>query len=308
MWKLIWKKLKILFSFFILLNLNHKLSCQDYIYIRLNNKGIIMTLNLEEYVAGVVYKEMGEKWPIEALKAQAVVSRTYAIWKKTNRKDFSFDLENSFYDQVFEKCKSDKIKLAVLETEGEILIKEDGEIAPVFFHCNSGGITTCPEDVWKGKTYNYYLPVEDPYSIDNTFYQWEKIIPKSYLSKVLGIQVKKINVLERDLSKRAKLLQIISENGKILTLTGNDFRMKVNQNTEIYFENPYIIPSTLFEIEESNDYFIFKGKGYGHGVGMSQFGAKKMAELGYTYREILKFYYPNFQIKSLYKRSKNNGN
>ncbi len=238
---------------------------------------------------------MGENFPIEALKAQAVVSRTYTIWKKLTNKNNLYDIENSIYNQVFGNCYSEKIKKAVRETEGEILTTQDGKIVPVFFHACSGGITTNPSDVWQG-VYPYNTSTIDPYSEENYYSVWEKKIPKKYLSKIFGIEIEKIEVTERDKTNRVKILQIISKNGIIKTIKGNDFRLKVNENTDVRFDNPYIIPSTLFIIEEKKDYFIFKGKGYGHGVGLSQYGAKRMAEIGLNYRDILNFYFNGLKI------------
>jgi stage II sporulation protein D len=269
------------------------------IFIKLLDGNAVRELEIEEYVSGVVVKEMGEDWPVEALKAQAVVSRTYLIWKMYTNKKNNYHIENSIYHQLYKDCQNKAIKSELFKTKGEILLTESEELVPVFFHACSGGITANPSDVWEGK-YSVNYSVQDPYSENTPFSLWEKNISKSYLSKIFGCPIEKIEILERDHSNRVKFLKIISKNGNIKIYRGIDFRDKVNKNTEIYFSNPYVIPSTLFEIEDKGDTIVFNGKGYGHGVGLSQYGAKKMAEIGFNYKDILKFYFPNLQIKKVY--------
>lgn len=259
---------------------------------------IINEVDFEEYITGVVSKEMDENWPVEALKAQAVCSRTFFLWKKMDTKDKIYDIENSIYHQVYGVCKSEKIKKAVKETEGEILIDENGEIAKVFFHACCGGMTTNPEEIWGGQ-YPYNISIVDPYCKDSPYSSWEKTFSKQYLSKTFGFQIDRIEILERDKTGRVKILQILTKNGKKFNLTGHEFRLNVNRNTDIYFKNPYIIPSTMFEIYDKGKEIVFRGKGYGHGAGMCQWGARKMAESGYSYKEILNFYFPGLKIKKL---------
>jgi stage II sporulation protein D len=270
---------------------------ENSIYVKLLDGNKTKEIEMEEYVAGVVSKEIEEKAPVEALKAQAVVARTYVIWKKLNKKNF-YDIENSVYHQVYEKCKSEKIKFAVNETKGEILITPEGKIGPVFFHACCGGKTTTPSEVWKG---NYYLEnsVVDPYCETSIYSLWERVFSKRYLSEIFGIQIEKIVIKERDKTQRVKDLQIISKDGKIKNLSGNEFRIKINEKTKYFFNNSKLLPSTMFDILEDGDRLIFKGKGYGHGVGLCQEGAKKMAEMGFNYTQILKFYFPNLELGKL---------
>ncbi|MFN4227344.1 MAG: SpoIID/LytB domain-containing protein [Candidatus Ratteibacteria bacterium] len=268
-------------------------------FIRLLDQNVVREIEIEEYISGVVAKEMNENWAIEALKAQAVVSRTYLIWKMIKNKNSYYDIENSIYNQLYQDCKNEKIKSAVFETKGEILTTENGEIVPVFFHACSGGITANPSDVWKGK-FPLDYSVLDPYSDDAPFSSWEKNIPKKYLSEIFKIPIEKIEIIEKDKTNRVKLLKIITKKGNVIRITGTEFREKVNQNTQVYFNNPYIIPSTMFEIIDKGENIIFIGKGYGHGVGLSQWGAKKMAEIGFDYKNILKFYFPNLEIRKIY--------
>ncbi|HOM27580.1 MAG TPA: SpoIID/LytB domain-containing protein [bacterium] len=271
---------------------------EETIFIKLLEGNTVKEIEIEEYISGVVVKEMGENWPVEALKAQAVVSRTYLIWKISTNKRNYYHIENSINHQLYKDCKDEKIKSILLETKGEVLLTENEKIVPVFFHACSGGITANPSDVWKGK-YPLNYSVIDPYSEDNPFSYWEKNISKNYLSKILGCSIEKIEVIERDQTNRVKLLQITTKNGNI-KLRGTEFREKINQKTEVYFNNPYIIPSTLFEVRDKGDSITFIGKGYGHGVGLSQYGAKKMAEIGFDYKDILKFYFPGLKIKKIY--------
>ncbi|MCM8802034.1 MAG: SpoIID/LytB domain-containing protein, partial [Candidatus Omnitrophica bacterium] len=163
-----------IFLFIIFIN-NFIFSEEKSFFVRLLDQNIVKEIEIEEYISGVVVKEMGENWAVEALKAQAVVSRTYLIWKMSKNKNNYYDIENSIYNQLYENCKNEKVKSAVLETKGEILTNEKGEIVPIFFHTCSGGITANPSDVWKGE-YPLDYSVIDPYSIDNPYSIWEKNI------------------------------------------------------------------------------------------------------------------------------------
>ncbi len=295
MWRFILKKNLISSIFLILIYYGFT---QNLLYVKLLDGNVIKELEFEEYIAGVISKEMGENFPVEALKAQAVVSRTYLIWKKNVNKNNIHDIENSIYNQVFKECKSEKIKIAVNQTKGEILVDEKGEIVPVFFHACCGGKTANPSDVWGGD-YPLNISTSDIYCEKCPYYTWKKSISKKYLSEILGLKIDRIEIIERDQTNRVKNLQILTKDGKIKKFSGHEFRLRINEKTDVYFNNPYIIPSTMFEIEDYGDKIIFKGKGYGHGVGMCQYGAKQMAEMGFNYKEILKFYFPNLKIQNL---------
>jgi len=264
---------------------------------------ILNRINMEKYLCGVLSKEMDSNWPFEALKTQAVVSRTYLLWKsKENRNSgLPYDIKNSIYQQTYGICKSQKIVNAVNETKGEILVF-NGKVAKVFFHACCGGKTTLPFFVWGGN-YSGIDAVSDPYCKNSPYYKWERKFSRSYLSKIFGINnIKEIKIIKRDPSGRVEWLKLENEKDKTSKLTGHKMRLLINKKAgRVNFKNPKVLPSTLFNVKKEGIYFIFKGRGYGHGVGLCQWGARIMAEKGKNYKEILHFFFPRMQIKYLEK-------
>ena len=264
------------------------------------NKYLI--LDIDEYLSGVVSGEMGEDSPYEAFKAQAVVSRTYLLFtsKKNKQKGLPYDIENSIYNQVHKVCKSEKIRNAVDETKDEILTF-NGEIVEIFFHACCGGKTTSPSSVWGGNYNGSINGIIDDYCEGTPYYSWEKKYSSDYLSDIFKLyNIDKIEIVEKDASGRVKNLNLITKGGKVMQLSGHKFRLKIlSALTKVSFDNPSNLPSTMFDVEKKDNDFIFRGNGYGHGVGLCQWGAKKMAESGKNYREILKFFFPDMEIISL---------
>ncbi len=262
---------------------------------------ILNKIDMEKYLCGVLSKEMDSSWPFEALKTQAVVSRTYLLWKsKENRNSgLPYDIKNSIYHQTYGICKSQKIVNAVNETKGEILIF-NGKVAKVFFHACCGGKTTLPFFVWGGN-YSGIDAVNDPYCKNSPYYKWERKFSCNYLSKIFGINnIKEIEIIKRDPSGRVEWLKLKDEKGKTLKLTGHKMRLLINEKAgRVNFKNPKVLPSTLFNVKKEGLYFIFKGRGYGHGVGLCQWGARIMAEKGENYKKILHFFFPEMEIKCL---------
>jgi len=263
---------------------------------------IVNSVDIEKYLTGVLAKEMDSLWPIEALKAQAVLSRTFAVLKiKENRsKNLPYDIENSIYHQVYGVTDCEKIGKAVYETAGQILT-DSGEIAQVFFHANCGGRTSTPEEVWGG-TYHKLQSVEDPYCADTPYYNWSKTFTKAQVSRLVNFPgMDKITVSERYKSGRAKNLRLSSKNGKVVYMQAHKFRMAINgKSSRVAFDEPFIIPATNFTISQQGEKITFTGTGYGHGVGMCQWGARKMAEGGKSHGEILGYYFPNLVMETFY--------
>jgi stage II sporulation protein D len=260
---------------------------------------IINNVAIEDYLTGVLAREMDYLWPLEALKAQAVASRTLVIYTAAlnETKKLPYDIENSIFYQVYGATNCKKIKEAVESTAGEIL-SYNGRIVQVFFHANCGGKTLLSSDVWGG-VYPHISSVVDPYCKDTPYYRWEKVFPEDYLSKILGLSaIEKIEIERTEDSSRVDNLKFFLKNGTIKSFKGHEFRMKVNnKKSAIQFDTPDIIPSTNFNIRKTGSSFIFSGTGYGHGVGMCQWGARRMAETGFNYRQILKHYFPEMEIR-----------
>ncbi len=256
---------------------------------------IINELDLEDYTRSVVGEEMGSKWPIEALKAQAVLARTYAMYRKSCRCAVDYDLCATVNSQVFTGGAKEKEgpSIAARETAGEILTYGGAPIEAVY-HSTCGGTTEDACNVWDTK-YPYLKSRVCNYCKDSPYDTWKKRIAIPELDESLiqaGYMInglKSIKVLERSVSKRILKLRLIGQSGSVV-MKGADFRKAVGYSK---------LPSTAFEAHREGDNFVFIGKGSGHGVGLCQFGAKGMAEAGKNYQEILQYYYPGVTLSRL---------
>lgn len=252
---------------------------------------IVNEIPLEEYIKGVVAAEVGNNWEFEALKAQAVVARTYAVYQKNHNGKKPYHITASVLDQAYKtgNIREDVVK-AVNETRGEILTYE-GEPIIAFYHSTSGGMTEDPAEVF-GKSYPYLKPIETNCE-SSPYYVWEKRIPVSELETASGIgRIKEIYINEITSSNRARNLKFITETGEHIVVA-KDLRKNLGWDR---------LPSTMItNIQKDGDIFIFEGKGYGHGVGMCQWTALEMAKKGMNYREILSKFYPNTTIELIEK-------
>ncbi|CDZ75045.1 sporulation protein SpoIID [Peptoniphilus sp. ING2-D1G] len=256
-----------------------------------NKLDIINYIELEDYLKGVVPKEISPSSHEEALKAQAVVARSFALSNKNKYIKQGYNLNDTTACQVYggQSAEKEKSNKAVIDTAG-VVAMYDGKIANTIYGASSGGFISDASEVWGGESVPYMIAKEDPYS---PVYEWEYEISKdsevSLLKKAdyLSGDLVSIDIAEYDSSGRAKNLQIVGTEGT-KTITGSKFRSLLG-NTKV--------KSTLFEIQITEDTYMIKGKGYGHGVGLSQMGAMEMAKNEFSYEEILNFYFPNITIK-----------
>ncbi|MCX8030052.1 MAG: SpoIID/LytB domain-containing protein [Thermodesulfovibrionales bacterium] len=256
-----------------------------------NGLYVINELPLEDYLKGVVAAEVGSKWEEEALKAQAVASRTYALYQKKNNNSSGplyYHLTSSVLHQVYRgELIPQQIINAVNATKGEILLYE-GEPILAFYHSTSGGLTEDCVEVF-GKDLPYLKPVETNSEL-SPFYIWEKKIHVNDIEKATNIkQIKEIFPASQTITNRVKDFKIITNNGEYL-FPAKDLRKNIGWDK---------LPSTkITSLVKEGNYYIFQGKGYGHGVGMCQWTAQQMAKDGKNYREILSKFYPGTVIKS----------
>ena len=290
------------FLIVIIYNKNYKEIELKYInttYIRVKKlkEDKIIKIPLEEYLVGVLAGEMPINFDIEALKAQAVASRSYALKRIEYNKDKEYDVVDSIMNQVYldnDYLKNawglnyvkniNKLRTAINETIDEYL-EYDNKVVDALFFSTSNGYTENSENVFNFEC-DYLKSVESP---------WDKEVSSAYNNqKTLTLTefYKKLN-LPYNKNLNIKILKRSSTN-RILTLKINNVEFK---GTDIY--NKLSLRSTDFEIELLGTTVKIKTKGYGHGVGMSQYGALGMAKAGYKYDEILKHYYKNTQIKKL---------
>jgi stage II sporulation protein D (peptidoglycan lytic transglycosylase) len=256
---------------------------------------IINELGLEDYTRSVVGEEMGPNWPIEALKAQAVLARTYVMYRKSCRCAADYDLCSTVNSQVFTGGAKEKEgpSIAARETTGEILTY-GGEPIEAVYHSTCGGMTEDASNVWDWK-FPYLKSRVCNYCKDSPYYTWKRSIPIPELDESLvqaGYMInglKEIKVLERSPSERVLKLRLVGESGSVV-MKGADFRKAAGYSK---------LPSAAFEAHKEGGSFVFLGRGSGHGVGLCQFGAKGMAEDGKTYRDILQYYYPGAILSCL---------
>lgn len=253
---------------------------------------VVNELGLEEYVAGTLRGEAPENWPMESLKALAVAARTYAVYHRQKNAGQPFHLLASTQSQVYlgHVPNGSPIWAAVRETRGEVLTWR-GAVFLSLYHAESGGWTEPPQAVFAGE-FPPLPGVLNEFSRGSPHYTWTLTLPLARLRELLrkgGLdpgEITALEVLERSPSGRVVQLAIHGSRGPIV-LRGPDFRRLVGADT---------LKSTLFATTVSDGRVRFEGRGWGHGVGLSQWGAKAMAERGSSYRQILEFYYPGTRL------------
>jgi len=257
---------------------------------------VVNELPLEDYVVGVLRGELGERWPAEALRAQAVVARTYAAYQRILNAGKPYHILASVAHQMFagRPPRTSAAWAAVSETTGQVL-RWEGELFPAFYHAESGGFTEDPRTVFAARNMPALKPVRCEFSAGSPHYVWNLDLKLADLSEILRRNdvsvgnVTAVDVTERTSSLRASSVTVRGTRGSA-KLRGNDFRRMVGYET---------LRSTLFAVAVEGDVARFTGRGYGHGVGMCQWGAKGMAEQGYTARQILEFFYPGTVLSTL---------
>ncbi len=252
-----------------------------------NGLYVVNELPLEDYVKDVVAAEVGQSWDMEALKAQAVVSRTYAVYQKNSANGNSiYHIASSVLNQVYKGNSADaRIAYAVTETKGEILTY-NGEPIEAFYHSTCGGKTENPQDVF-GKSLPYLKSVESDCDL-SPYRTWDRKIPLTEIEKALRLTgIKKISIKSYTSTGRVKQLAVTSSSGTS-AINATDLRKTLGWSR---------LPSTNFTLSNDGDSILFEGKGYGHGVGLCQWSALKMARDGKTYKEILSFFYPGTIIQ-----------
>ncbi len=255
--------------------------------VRLMRGGRVMTLGLEDYLIGVLAGEVSPNWPLEALKTMAVCARTYTINKMMVNSGGNYHLTDTMMDQVYKGNGRlwSSIRQAVDETRNEVLTYESAP-AQVFYCASSGGCTASSLVVW-GRYYPYLQAVADIYSTSDPYANWTLKVSERDFLRALGYtgHLGSIEVAERDESGRVGRLRI-EVSGRSFQVAGRDIQ---RLRERLGWER---LCSTLFDVKLEAGQVVFTGRGWGHGVGLSQWGSKRMAESGFTYQQILQFYFP----------------
>ncbi len=245
-------------------------------------------IGLETYVAGVVSGEVSPKWPLEALKAQAVAARTYVLYKQVENQQEPFDVFASVLDQVYHghAARSESVLRAVAETKGHVVTYDRRPIYAAY-SSTAAGPTEDALYVW-ALNLPYLKSVNCPFDEQAPRYDWRTSFTVEFLEQQLrkeGFAVGTVATLTPYTftpSGRVDRVRLLHSQGEII-LRGQDLRRIVGYSK---------IFSTNFSIESMGAEVVVVGHGAGHAVGMCQWGMREMAELGYDYQSILRHYYP----------------
>ncbi len=267
---------------------------------------VINRLPLEDYLATLLAKEMNAKWPLEALKAQAVAARSYAFHKmrkgKARRQRLFYDLINSEQDQVSGSFldKTAKTMKATEQTYGEILVSLENEIVPIFFHARCGGRTVLPQHVWE-KPVVGYESVECPSCHEDKTNKWSYKATLASLNRQMSqLFNRKGKPIGKPLTSSYPLGDTLDRS--LLRFYDGEQNMRLFSKAQLRnFFGVRRLRSSRFRVQQKGAAITFKGKGHGHGVGLCQVGAMRLAQQGWSYQEILKHYYPNFKIIQAYQ-------
>ena len=271
------------------------------IRVRLLRESRTDTVSLEDYVLGVLSMEASTEDELEALKAQAVVSRTFAMKNMGRHSSEGFDLCSNTHCQQYSSDRvrvRDQTRRAVEETAGEFLEGTNRQPIDAFFHAACGGATASIESLWGVPAPNYLRGVRDDYCAAMPGREWTDEIPAARLAKALtsdprtdvGLKLNDLVVTRRDASGRAEVIAIEGERRK--QIRGWEFKMIVGRTL-----GWNVLKSSRFEVSRRGSSFVFRGSGFGHGLGLCQQGAHVMARRGVAYRKILEHYFPGTALK-----------
>lgn len=271
-----------------------------------NEKGFLKIINeieLEKYLVSVVNSETSDLSNYQAYKAQAVVARTYTLANINRHKSEGYNLCDLTHCQLYKGFKEIRkdVEKAVYETKGEIIIYR-GKPIWAFYHSICGGMTEDIKYLWQYEEKPYLKSIYDgnsnvPYCFNAKGFKWrtkignktfENFLKRNIVSK--NEEIKDIKISKTTPSERVLEMEIYTDK-RIKKISGIDFYHIIGR--DLGWE---AIRSTKFKIYKEPNFFVFEGYGYGHGIGMCQHGADRMAELGYDYREIIKHYYKDIKI------------
>ena len=265
----------------------------------------INVLPLDDYLAGVISSEMPSYWQLDALKAQAIAARTYALYRARGRAAREYYLTAGTGDQVYKGIDGETTSgsRAVYQTRGLVLLY-NWKILPAYYHSVCGGHTASRKAVFDQADITPLSGVQCPYCDperhglkSSKYYRWEATVPESQVLAGLaakGRTVRRIAAVRPHnpgRSGHSRMLSIEPAEGDSFTISVDDFREIVGYGKLI---------SNCFECSGANGTLVCRGRGFGHGVGMCQWGARGMAIDGSDFEEILRFYYSGAEIRRIY--------
>ncbi len=256
---------------------------------------VVNFVDLEQYLYAVVGSEMPASWPAAALEAQAIVARTYAIGRLGIRDDVGYDLVAGDQDQAYAgiDAESPSTLLAVDATRGDILVY-DGQIVHTYYSADDGGFTASGEELSDPQP--YLQARRDPYAIGSPDSAWSAAVPATEFAQAIDAIDSNVGTLTRisagsaDASGRLETVSVLGTAGST-TLSGFDFRRLAGRRA--------VRSTRIFGLWLDGDEIRVSGAGFGHGVGMSQWGARTMAASGLGFVDILKFYYAGTALTTI---------
>lgn len=261
---------------------------------------VVNQLSPDDYLYAVLPREVGADWPLEALKSQAIVSRTYVLANLSKDPDDRFDVSNNVTHQVYGSLEDERptSNRAVDETRGVILVDSSGKPFQTFFHSSCGGMTETPDNVWyKHPALDPFASVKDEYcQKEDPYRHWQIDLSPSQIRarlKNAGYRVGdiiKISAARKSVSGRTTSFLVQWKSGK-REIPGNRFRIAMGADS---FRS-----TLLLNISKPGRSFRFEGRGWGHGVGLCQWGARGRALVGDTAESILKTYYPHARLAKM---------
>jgi stage II sporulation protein D len=265
-------------------------SFNDWIY-------VINHVDVDSYVTSVVGKEITERFPDEAIKAQIIAARSYALATAADRRrsDRPFDLYCTQKDQVYLGMGQEflNIKKLVEETRGEVLYHQE-HVLKAYFHAASGGFSELPQNVWDANSLDIdrmaFRAEPSPYDHKLAYTKWKITLSPEMGALIPDVgEILDLRVLKRSEGRRVQEMEIRGKKGWT-RLKGTEFRDYMGTG---------FLKSTYFFVKRVGNLWNIEGAGWGHGVGMSQWGAKSMAHDGKSAKQILSFYYPFSNVRKL---------
>lgn len=268
-------------------------------YVEVMNGGdgldVVNYVEIEQYLKGVLPKEVNALWPFAALKAQAIASRSYAVYRARHSKKRGYDLTNDTYSQVYGGISAEKWRTnkAVESTQSQVL-EYGNEVLPAYFHSCCGGHTENIANVW-GLEIAPLKGVKSRWCRWSPYFRWRaKVQTKTILKELngMGFNVNRIDDIrdgDRDDSGRLKYLRLRSGN-KWFEINVNDFRNAIGKN---------VLKSSNFRVKKYPRFYAFSGYGWGHGVGLCQWGAFSLSLRRWNEKRILGHFYPGAKIVEL---------
>lgn len=264
--------------------------------VKILSENKVVNVSLEDYVLGVLSVEAAVEDEPEALKAQAIVSRTYALKNRGRHASEGFDLCSNTHCQQYVSGKgraSENLRRAVYSTSGEVLLESSGKLAETYFHAACGGMTANIEALWGAPGPSYLRGVRDDYCATMPNHDWTDEIPAAKLASALasdpltdaGKTIQDIVVTRKDPTGRAELISIEGERRR--RVRGWDFKLIVGRTL-----GWNLLKSSRFSVERRGSVFVFHGSGFGHGLGLCQNGAHVMARRGGSCEQVLDHYFP----------------